>query len=254
MKNKLLSSLIVFATLTACGGGGGGGTAPAPPASPAPPAPVPTNAGGIWEGTSNTSGLILNFAGVVTENGEGRFFDDNGTQYIVSNISGNDGSVTLNFTAVAQFGFVFLDGSTVTTGSLTGTVIEQTSFTGNFSVATGESGTISLTYNPIYERDSSFSKLEGLWDENGFGILSFNADGSFFEQDTFGCVFDGQASIIDPAFNVYSLNMTVSLCGAGVDGQYTGLGVLTDFASTDDTFILQMNDDDLIFTTSLFRM
>ena len=231
-----------------CGGGGGGDTASTPPA------PVPTNVSGIWEGTSNTSGLILDFTGVITETNEGRFFDDNGTQYIVSNVSGNDGSVTLTFMAVAQFGFTFLDGSTVTTGSLTGTVVERTSFNGSYSVATGESGTISLTYNSLYDRDSSLSKLTGTWDENGFGILTFDPDGSFFEQDTFGCVFDGQASIIDPAYNAYSLTMTVSLCGAGADGQYSGLGVLADFNTTDDLFIVQMNSDTLIFTTSLFRL
>lgn len=234
-------SVCVFA-ISGCGGGG----------SSAPP--IPTNAGGIWEGTSNTSGLILDFVGVVTEGGEGRFVDENDTQYIVSNVSGNDGSVTMNFTAVAQFGFVFLDGSTVTTGTVSGTIVERTSFNGNYSVATGESGTISLTYNPIYDRDSSLSKLEGSWDENGFGIATFDPDGSFFEQDMFGCVFDGQASIIDPAYNVYALTMTISLCDVPANGQYSGLGSLTDFNTTDDLFILQMNSDTLIFTTSLLRL
>ena len=249
--DQSLSTIVIAFALSACGGGGGGGGSGA---ISTPPAPVPTNAGGIWEGTSNTSGLILNFAGVVTESNEGRFFDDNGTQYIIDNISGNDGSITIDFTAVAQFGFVFLDGSAVTTGSLTGTVVERTSINGNYSIATGESGTISLTYNSIYDRDSSLSKLSGTWDENGFGILTFDPDGSFFEQDTFGCVFDGQASIIDSAFNVYSLTMTISLCGTGTNGQYSGLGVLTDLNATDDMFIVQMNSDTLIFTTSLLRL
>ena len=234
-----------------CGGGGGGGTTPT---LTTPPAPVPTNVSGIWEGTSNTSGLILNFSGVITENNEGRFLDENGTQYVLSNVSGNDGNITLSFTAFAQFGFAFLDGSTVTTGSLTGTVVERTSFDGSYSIATGESGTISLTYNSLYDRDSSLSKLTGTWDDDGFGILTFDPDGSFFEQDMFGCVFDGQASIIDPAYNAYSLTMTISLCGVGTDGQYSGLGVLADFNTTDDLFIVQMNSDTLIFTTSLFRL
>ena len=118
----LTFTLFAFA-LAACGGSSG--------TTSAPPAPVPTNVGGIWEGTSNTSGLILDFVGVFTEGGEGRFFDENGTQYIVSNVSGNDGSVTMNFTAVAQFGFVFLDGSTVTNGTVSGTIVERTSFNGD---------------------------------------------------------------------------------------------------------------------------
>ena len=247
MRSKLNVAWVLILLLTACGGGGSGTTS-------APPAPVSTNVGGIWEGTSNTDGMILEFHGVFTETGEGRFYDDRGTQYIVGNVSGNDGNVTMNFTAITQFGNVFLDGSTVTTGTITGTIVERVSFVGDFSVATGESGTISLTYDALYDRDSSLTKLEGSWDEDGYGILTFNADGTFFEQDSFGCVFDGQASIIDPDYNVYALAMTVSLCGAGFDGQYAGLGVLTDLNVTDDWFIVQMNNDTLIFTTSLLRL
>jgi hypothetical protein len=229
----------------ACGGGGGGTTAP--------PA-VPTNAGGIWDGTSTAGGQTIALTGVVTENGEGRFFDDNGTQYIVSSMSGNDGSITMNVMAVAQFGFVFEDGSTVTTGTLSGTIVERASFNGDWSLATGESGTLSMTYDPLYERDSSLSKLEGMWGENSFGITIFDPDGSFFEEDIFGCVFNGQTSIIDPDYNVYEMNMTISLCGPEFDGQYSGLAVLTDFNTTDDMLIVQMNSDDLIFTTSLLRL
>ena len=248
MKIKLLTSWIFVIGLTACGGGGGGDVATPPPA------PVATKPGGIWQGTSNTSGLILEFAGVITENGQGRFVDENGTQYILNNVSGNEGNVSLSFTAYAQFGFVFLDGSTVTTGSMTGTVVERTSFTGNYSVATGEAGTISLTYNSLYDRDSSLSKMVGQWDDSGYGTLTVDSDGTFFEQDIFGCVYDGQVSIINADYNVYGLTMTVSLCGVGFDGDYTGLGSLDDNVATDDVFIFQMNSDSLIFTTYLYRL
>jgi hypothetical protein len=234
--------------LVGCGGGGGDGGATTPP-----PPPESTNAAGIWEGTATSSGVTVNFAGVVTEDGQARFVDENSTQYIVSDISGTDGDITLDFTAVAQFGFTFLDGSTVTTGSLTGTIVEGTSFEGEYSVATGESGTVSMTYNAIYERDSSFEKLAGMWDEE-FGVLTFDADGSFFEQDSFGCVFDGQAEIIDAQYNAYALSMTVSLCGEDFDGEYAGLAILVDFEATDDMLIIQMNSDELILTTSLLRL
>ena len=249
MNHKLCAYGLILLILTACGGGGGNTTT-----TPLPPQPVATKAGGIWDGTSTAGGQTVALAGVVTENGEGRFFDENGTQYIVSSISGNDGSITMNVMAVAQFGFVFVDGSTVTTGTLSGTIVERTSFNGNWSLATGESGTLSMTYDPLYDRDSSLAKLEGMWDENGFGIATFAADGSFFEQDQFGCVFDGQATIIDPAYNVYAMTMAISLCGPGVDGQYSGLGVLTDFNTTDDGLIVQINSNELIFTTPLLRL
>ena len=169
-------------------------------------------------------------------------------------MSGDEGSITMNVMAVAQFGFVFEDGSTVTTGTLNGTIVERTSFNGDWSLTTGESGSLSMTYDPLYERDSSLSKLEGMWDENGFGIAIFDPDGAFFEQDIFGCVFNGQTSIIDPDYNVYEMNMRISLCGPGFDGQYSGLSVLTDFNTTDDMLVVQMNSNNLIFTTSLLRL
>jgi hypothetical protein len=219
---------------------------------PQPFRPQPTNAAGIWEGTAVTGNVTLDTLGIVTESGEGRFVDENGTQYVIDTFSGNDGNVSLSFTAVAQVGFTFLDGSTVATGKMTGSVEEHGSFTGEYDLSTGESGTISMTYNPMYERDSSLDKLTGLWDEE-FGVASFDPSGSFFMQDSFGCVFEGQASIVDAQFNAYSLSMTVSSCGAGVDGQYTGLGVLSDLNSTEDLFIVQMNSDEWIFTTSLVR-
>lgn len=243
---RFLYVLSWTAFCVACGGGGGGTTAPPPP--------VPTNAGGIWDGTSTAGGQTIALTGVVTENGDGRFFDDNGTQYIVSSMSGNDGSITMNVTAVAQFGFMFEDGSTVTTGTLRGTIVERMSFNGDWSLTTGESGTLSMTYDPLYERGSSLTKLEGMWDESGLGTVVFDPDGSFFEEDIFACVFNGQTSIIDPDYNVYEMNLTISLCGPEVDGQYSGLGVLTDFNTTDDMLIVQMNSDDLIFTTSLLRL
>lgn len=233
--------------VVSCGGGSDDGN----PQSPEP-TPQPTNAAGIWEGSAVTGDQTLNVLGIVTENGEGRLVDGNGTQYVVDSLSGNDGDISLSFTAIAQVGFTFADGSTVATGDLTGSVVEHDSFTGEYDLSTGESGTISMTYNAIYERDSSLDKLTGMWEEE-FGVLSFDPSGAFFMQDSFGCVYDGQASIIDSQFNAYALSMTVSSCGDGVDGDYSGLGLLSDLNTTEDLFLLQMNSDKWIFTTSLVR-
>ena len=192
---RRITSLFLLSTiLTACGGGGGsdgGGTLP-----------VPTNAGGIWVGSSSAGGFTIFIEGIITESGEGRFVDENGTQYIVTRITGNDGQIQINFNAYAQFGYVFLNGSTFGTGTITGAVRERSSFSGNFSFSTGEAGTISFTYDPLYERDSSLTKIAGQWNE-AFGVLIVDADGSFFEQDQFGCVYDGQVSIISANYNAY---------------------------------------------------
>lgn len=238
--------LVLSASILGCGGGGGGGNSNTPA--------VATNAGGIWIGTSSGGGLTIQIQGVIAENNEGRFIDENGTQYIITSISGNDGDIRINFNAYAQFGYVFLNGSTSGTGNITGTVRERSSFSGNFSFSTGESGTVSFTYDTLYDRDSSLAKLSGQWNES-YGIMTVDPDGSFFEQDSFGCVYSGQASIINTDYNAYRLTMTVSNCG-GSNGSYSGLGILADLnvANDEDLFILQMNSNALIFTTWLERI
>ncbi|MBT8083287.1 MAG: hypothetical protein KJO56_12755 [Gammaproteobacteria bacterium] len=218
------------------------------------PAPVPANPGGVWTGALTSPGLAVAIEGVITEDGEGRFVDENGTQYVVTGIGGSSAIRGIRVDAYAQDGYQFLDGSTTGAGDFTGTVVERSTFSGSFSFSTGESGTIAMDYDPIYDRDSSLDKLSGTWDQ-GLGIMTVDPNGSFFEQDQFGCVYDGQISIIDATFNAYSLTMTVSNC-ALENGDYGGLGVLADLIADgdEDLFVVQMNSLELIFSASLERL
>lgn len=247
---KIFSMTVFLLVLAACGGRGvqgldlsGGG-----------PNAVSTNPSGVWVGTSTSSGVTIAIEGVVTEDGGGRFVDENGTQYVVSGFFGYDGDIGITFSLYAQFGYQFLDGSTSGQGRIDGTAVERSVISGSFSFASGESGTISMTYEPIYDRDSSLAKLSGSWDD-GFGIMTVDPDGSFFEQDQFGCVYNGQVSIIDAMFNAYRLTMTVSDCGLD-NGDYDGIGVLADLTvdGDEDLFIVQMNSLESIFTAALERL
>ena len=219
-----------------------------------------TNPGGIWQGeiTWPSHEWSIRLYGVLTETGEGRFqgkSGDNIVDYIIDNVSGYDGNVTINFTAIVQSGNVFLDGSEVTGGSISGTVVERSSITGTFLLGSGESGTVLLYYQILYSRDSSLTKLEGTWYEDSYASATFNPDGSFFWQDRFGCVYDGQASIIDPDYNAYALAMTVSLCSVLANGQYSGQGILMDQPhpdSRDDLFLLWMNNGARMYVIYLY--
>lgn len=217
-----------------------------------PPAPEATDASGIWQGEASFGGQAMEFSGVVTQERDGRFIDGFGTQYIIDNVAGEDGEITIAFSAMTRPGLAFMDGSTTTTGTLTGTVDERSMLEGNYTIASGESGTVSMTYNPIYERDSSLDKLTGPWDEP-LGIQVYDPDGSFFQQDAFGCVYQGRASILNPNYNVYRMTMTVSSCDE-TDGEYTGLGVLIDFQATEDLFIVQLNSDTVVVNTMMTRL
>jgi hypothetical protein len=254
MRLLSISGISLLLLCAGCGGGGGDSDSGGGSGVSNPPTPVPTNPGGIWYGTSSGGGTTIAIEGIITEELEGRFIDENGTQYVITTVTGDDGNISINFNAYAQFGYVFLDGSTSGTGSITGTVNERSSFSGNFSFSTGESGSVSFSYDSLYDRDSSLAKLEGQWQED-YGVMNVDPDGSFFEQDQFGCIYEGQASIINSSYNAYGLSMTVSNCGSS-NGNYTGLGVLADLSveNDEDLLIVQMNSNALIFTTALERL
>ncbi len=244
--------LALMVSLVACGGGGGGGSVSGPP----PPPPQPTNAGGIWEGSTfnSNAGLTFQTVGVVTENnGEARFFNDQDQQFILSGASGTGGDISATVTAIAPLGSVFLDGSTVTTGTLTGTVVERTSISADWSLNTGESGTITMSYNSLYERGSDLARTAGSWLDSFGVVYSVDALGDIFAQDAFGCVYDGAVSIINASYNAYGITLTVSNC-PGADGNYSGLGVLGDDLGIDDLFVIQLDNGQIIITDALLKL
>lgn len=214
--NKSLLCFSLLALITGCGGGGGGSSN-----TPPPPPPVNASAGGIWEGITSDGAQVL---GLVTETGEFHFLQDDGVQYFGTAVTSQN-AVSANFTGVTEFGTAFLDGSTSGTGTLTGTVQERMSLSGtsNFRTAAGNSNvsTVTLTYNVIYERDSSLVTIAGNFTEVTTGdVVNINANGAAFMQDPVsGCVINGTVSIIDSRFNAYRVQYTYSSC----QGQYAVL-------------------------------
>jgi hypothetical protein len=263
--SRFTYALVLYACLlSSCGGGGGGlgcvvsgGTSgTCSDLSLPPPPPPPTNAGGVWEGSTfiDQSGLAFETIGVVTENnGEARFVNEQGQQFILSGVSGTGGNISATITAISPIGFTFIDGSTVTTGTLTGTLVERGSLDGNWSLNTGETGTITMSYNNLYDRGSDLARMLGTW-EDSFGVVySVDAVGDIFAQDAFGCVYDGAVTIINASYNAYQVALTVSNC-PGVDGNYSGLGVLSDDVGTDDAFVVQLDNSQLIITDVLLKL
>jgi hypothetical protein len=250
----ILAALGIF--ISACGGGGGGDSGtPTPPPNP-PPAPTPTNAGGVWEGSTFNNDIQQTFqsVGVITENnGEARFFNDEGQQIVLSGMSGTNGNISATLTGYAAPGTTFQDGTVVTTGTFTGTVVERTSISGDWSVSTGETGTLTMTYNDIYERGSNLALGVGSWMDSFGVVYNVDATGAIFAQDGLGCVYNGAVEIIDSSYNAYRVTMTVSNC-PGVNGDYTGLGVLTDDVGLNDAFVIQLDNGSLILTDVLLKL
>ena len=250
--DKLLRSLgLPFITLlaaTACGGGGGGGGSDAPP----PPPPVEdASPGGIWSGpVAFSTGEVYEAAGVVTELGFFRFFDEQGQQ-LFGQLTVSGTSVTGRGNWALELGDSTPAGSTFGTVTLSGTIVERSRMTGSFT-STGDqgdrfSGTISFNYDPLYDRDSSLSTISGTYISDG-EVLTIDSQGRVFSQDPgTDCVLNGLVSIIDARYNAYNIGFEIANCTGqeailnGLD--FNGLAVLDNSFPPDDVLIFQVDGE-----------
>ena len=232
-KRTVFFVLIVTMVLSACGGGGGG-SAPPPPANQA--------IDGAWAGT-DSNGLQI-FA-LSTESGRLRWAAPGTGEQGFGTGSVNGTAVTINYTYVAPLGVTLADGSTSATCSATGTIQERQSLAVTTNCTTSLGGTFSnsasLTYDPLYDRDSSLSVIAGNYDDGGL-VINIAANGVIFEQDPFtGCVINGQVSIINSQFNVYDVSITYSNCVRNFDvlnGEtFTGLAILDNTVTPEQVFV-----------------
>jgi hypothetical protein len=221
--------------MTACGGGGStssGGTTPN--ASP----------GGIWNGTESSTGLAI--TGIVDEAGEFHFIRSDSTQYVgTASTAGN--AISASFDGYTEVGTTFADGSTHGTGSLSGTIQERTSIssTTQFTTDAGTSsnGTLSLTFNSLYNLASSLATISGNYtDPNSGDVISITGAGAVTWQDAAtGCVGNGTISIIDAAYNAYRVQFSYASCtgaAAVLNGvAFSGLGTLDNTVSPEQAIV-----------------
>ena len=219
-------AFLVGVGLSACGGGSGSGDPPPPPVQNASP-------GGIWKGMDPISGLSV--MGVVTESGQLQFIRSDGAMYYGS-ITTSGNSVSGNYTGVTPSGTAFSDGSTSGTGTFSGTVQARQTLSGTLSFTTAKgsstSGSGTFTFDSLYTSGSSLATIAGNYtDTPDTAVVNVNSNGVIFSQSpTTGCVINGQVSIIDAAYDAYSISYTFASCtgaAAYLNGTTaTGLAVL----------------------------
>ena len=232
VKNVLSVVALVAAALglVACGGGGGGGS------------DTSVSANGLWEGTFTetgvgtyaVSGLLYNGRIIAISESAGAIYDGSYTM--------NGGSISGNVKAYQ------INGGQYATATLSGSVTEQSTISVTFSTSYGSTGSMSLSFNSIYNRPSSLSAVAGSWGyTSGTYNLTLTAqnDGSFFGQDSDGCVISGNIGILDASHNLYSTNVSVASCGV-LNGTYTGFSGLLDNVSANDTLQVAVSNNNYI--------
>lgn len=247
MKLSLIA-VVCLVTLTACGGGGSGGSSDTNTSQPSAPEPSNEKVSGIWFGTSTgqQSGFTNDVSCLITQAEDLAcfLFDPStgqlsGAVHATANVTNGD-DVSGSGSFYAAPGYVLFDGSTFSDFTVNSGTVDE----GNSLVLTvnggGESSDVSLTYDALYDRDSSLSAIAGVY--RNFTVdgvptsLSIDENGELFAQSQTGCVGNGEVAIEDPMFNEYSMTITISNC-PGLDGTYNGLAVSDDFAATDDALL-----------------
>jgi len=188
--------------------------------------------GGIWTGTVSTNGFTEEIYGIVTEDGAFRFISDANVQY-AGEITGAQ-LFAGSFNAVADFGFEFCPGITSGEGQiLSGNADKGKTMTGSAAVVYDCGGapiqsTFSLTYNSLYDRDSSFGAVAGLYTDTATGAqVEIFPTGAIFSQDAGGCVAAGSIAPVEPRFNAYTISLEFACVGDPRDGLvFDGLATL----------------------------
>lgn len=207
--SMLMTSVLLVA---ACGGGGGDGGG-SPPVSNAA-------VGGLWGGVIAISGQgTLEMYGIVAEDGRAYFLQEDGVMYW-GTVSSSGNQITSTLTGAGLFGLLLWDGSASGTGTVSGTIQARASMSGNstFTTALGgrTTGTIALTYDSLYDQDSSLALIAGNYaDAVGLyaGVLNIAGNGDLFLQDPdSGCVINGRIAVINAAYNAYDIRLTYSGC------------------------------------------
>jgi len=231
---KLSNRYISFAAaavLSGCGGGGGGSGDPS-----SQPQQSNQSPGGYW--TTNytvtsgpNTGDSIKAVAIVSETGQLYYAarnQNNGCAEVgFGQISVTGDTVSGSFDgAVVQWTTIpgvnttcaYSDGSISATGTISGVVNTGSSLTLTTDATTSSgtalgSETFDWAFNSsMYNTTSSLATVAGNYTDGG-DTLSISGSGVIFEQDpASGCVLNGQVSLIDSQYNVYSLSATVSNC------------------------------------------
>ncbi len=128
----------------------------------------------------------------------------------------------------AKYNLYALDGPPFDYARLTGEIKEGQIHSHFTTLNGGDTGKMQLTYSDLYDQPSSLGRLEGRWgytDRDGLKFDLLIAGGIVSGNDSDGCHYTGNVSLINPQYNAYDVLLEVSNCDS-VNGEYEGLGYI----------------------------
>ena len=157
------------------------------------------------------------------------------------NVTGDDKTYQSNMDIYIR------DGSKISSVELNGTVENNaTSILANYETTGDDTGTLRLTYNPLFEQPPALQTLEGLWEFSGKKLsisVNFDDAGTLKGTDSVGCNYYGKLSQIRPGINTLDVQIEIASCST-TDGKYEGMAYLAAPAEgVSDTLHLSMTGE-----------
>jgi hypothetical protein len=213
--------LFVAVVLASCGGGG---------STPAPDPIQGVSPGGIWHGTDSATGLAI--TGLVDETGSADFMRADNAVFDGQVSTSGSNSISVDAQGYAQ---KFPDGSQHGIWTVNGTIQERQSITATNALRTDSGtsthGTLDLTFDALYNRPSSLATVAGSYTISGrCSYLSIGSDGGIGGHICTVADISGQISVINPAYNLYRVHLTV-ISHAGSSDDVDGLATMQNTAS-----------------------
>jgi hypothetical protein len=239
--NLILAALLL--AMAACGGGGSGGpdcrfneawlNGQCTVEIIIPPLTIPD---GIWRGVDSDG---LDVVAYVNRFRSFQFVDGLGNQGSgILGVATGD-VVDSNFQLVTQQGETFTDGTTAADCTFSGKFVERQTLTVTEKCMTSTGlqfqETLILTFDTLYNRDSSLEIIAGMYQTPTGNVLSIASDGMIFSQDAAsGCVTNGEVTVTVSFTNMYFYEYGIDNC-VGADAIWNGSS-FSGLAVLDNTF------------------
>ena len=178
---------------------------------------------GIWRGSFDIRGRGPYDFQVIHINGRSTAVSNKAKAICVGNVRLDGEYYT------AKYQLYSLDGAPFDQATITGVLSDGIIDSHFVTMNGGDTGSLKISYDEIYEQDSSLEKVAGKWsftDRDGLTIdMAIDATGVIQGTDSDECKYAGQVKIINANYNVYEIVLAIGNCDS-VSGDYQGLSYL----------------------------